>query len=90
MECKKIKEWVDALVEEQKRLQELKDFSQTIGVMPPVVDYCLRGGIEIVAEILGVPLECESVIAHRYKYVYSFRYRNVRFFQLEKEPLEGV
>lgn len=44
-------------------------------------------GIEHIADVLGITLECEDNRGTDYDYEYSFFYRGVKVFEISKEPL---
>ena len=44
-------------------------------------------GIEHIADVLGIPLECEENRGTPYDYEYSFVYKGVKVFEISKEAL---
>lgn len=44
-------------------------------------------GIEHIADVLGIPLECEENRGTPYDYEYSFVYKGVKVFEISEEAL---
>ena len=53
----------------------------------PKLQLHIYEGIEHIADVLGITLECEDNRGMDYDYEYSFFYKGVRVFEISKEAL---
>jgi len=53
----------------------------------PKLQLHIYEGIEHIADVLGIPLECEENRGTPYDYEYSFNYKGVRVFEISEEAL---
>lgn len=96
MEYEKVKQWLDALIENMEQTQSLRDFNNQLKTCTESRRYIqLFKGIEIAADVMGLPLMEEEVAktttyANYPRYRYSFVYNNTTFSQIEKERLRHV
>lgn len=85
-----VKDWMDTIVNTVLVQKENMEFCNQIKMLPPDNAYFFDTGIEVVADLLGVPLEYEYQKDRSYPHIYTFVYREVTFKQVEQQPLEGV
>lgn len=98
MEYEQMKEWLDALIANAEQAMELEEFNSSIKASTSPFSFSRKilipRGIDIVADVMGIPLtEIElpaDEVTYSHKYKYQFLYRDVLFFTYEKERLEGM
>ena len=47
-------------------------------------------GLDYIAKVLGLDLECEKREGSQYRYEYSCRYKDYELYQIEDQPLSAV
>lgn len=88
MEYEKIKAWLDALIENMEQAQCLRDFNNQLRTINTKERHIqLFKGIEIAADVMGIPLNEKKVELEYGRYRYSFVYNNTTFTQLTDERL---
>ena len=88
MEYEKIKEWLDALVENNLEYKRIHAFNSDIETCMAVREYIqLYQNIEMVADCMGLPLK-ETKHRSGPGYSYSFVYRDIEFVEYSEERLE--
>lgn len=88
MEYENIKEWMDRQVDRTREQTASKDFNNRIRTSADG-NVMFYEGIDIVADIMGIPLAEEIREDARFRYRYSFLYREIEFLQYEKQRLPG-
>ena len=87
MEKEKIKEWLDAVVDLDRKRRRLASLCSGIQLCSSREDTQLHTGIEKIAEAMGLELqhcvEEDREYPHRYKTVY----RGVEFVQVSDKPV---
>ena len=89
MQEEQIREWLDDVIDNMKDREALSEFSNQISICNPVNWVHLSKGIEIAADLLGVPLKKE-LHGKGYKYKLSFTYKGVEVMQLVGEEDAGT
>lgn len=87
---KKIKKWLDAIVDTEKQKKKLSVLNERISIYEPDNHVLIRSGIREIAKAMNLDLkhyvsENEKTC---YPHKYQFVYRGVLFRQIEKSPLE--
>lgn len=83
----KLLAWLDANVEARRRVFDLLKFDENIRACELDLSIHVFSGIEKLAEVAGVPLN-ESIRGDaEYPYQYSFVYKGIKVFQIEKGRL---
>lgn len=90
MEFSEVKDWLDAHVDIIEQEKQLMHLNSSVRSLHPMELIFLDTGIEIIADIMGLELECTVNEDRNYPYRYAIVYRNIEFVQGELKPLEGV
>lgn len=90
MEYYEVRNWLDAIVETIERQKQLVQLNSSIKTHNPRDFYWISTGIEIIADVMGLKLDCTVKENTNYPYQYTLLYRNIEFVQSEDKPLEGV
>ena len=90
MEYEKIKEWLDLLVEDFKRTNEHADFNSQIYTCHSRDAVHMGGGIEIVANVMGLELQREDDPYEGYSHESYFIYEGVKFFHWHRKDYKDV
>ena len=97
-----IVEWLDTIAENAKKLYEsvyqldYGTLNKDKGEYEHSIHPCSHNeyltlhiyeGIDKIADAVGAKLSCEDRYSPEYPYMYSFEYKLLKIFQIEKEPL---
>ena len=97
-----IVEWIDTIAENARKLYESAytldygKLNEEKGEYEYHIHPCSHNeyltlhifeGIDKIADAVGVKLSCEDRYSPEYPYMYSFEYKLLKIFQIEKEPL---
>lgn len=86
MEYQEIKDYLDNLIRVYKESRAAESFNSEIKAI--TVSYKemihIHKGIDILADVMGIPLEVEERDDAEFRFEYSFKYRDFLFFQIEK------
>ena len=86
MEFVDVKNFLDWHVINLSKRTCMRHLDSSIRIMPPNRYFQFDGGIEIVADIMGLPLIEDDMKNGNY-FVYYFVYEGIRFVQLSEERL---
>lgn len=81
------KDWMENLVIAYTRMCDLRDFNDEIKVICQEYGIHIDTGIDRIAEKTGIILKEEQTGDTEYPYRYSFRYKDVEFYQISEERL---
>lgn len=92
MEYYEVKEWLDGIVDTIRKQHQLEVLTTSIKTHSVEDKYYLHSGIDIVSDVMKIPLVFKDVSGDSYsfKYRYSITYRGIEFVQLAEKLLEGV
>lgn len=82
-----IKDWLENLVITYTRMRDLRVFDNEIKALYTGLGILMETGIDRIAEKTGIILEEELTGNSKYPYRYSFRYKDVEFYQISRERL---
>ena len=82
-----IKDWMENLVITYTRMRDLRNFDSEIKMVYPGTGIHIDTGIDRIAEKAGIILEEKQTKNTEYPYRYSFRYKDVEFYQISRERL---
>lgn len=89
MEYYEIRKWLDDIVDTIESQQKLQYFNSLIRTHSVGSDYYISEGLNIISDVLKIPICHKEVNSSFANHRYSIVYRGVEFIQLEENPLEG-
>lgn len=91
MEYYEVKEWLDSIVDVIRKQHQLETLTNSIRTHYVDDSYYLSIGIDIVSDIMRLPLFSENREGKDevYPYHYWIEYRGIKFIQFNEKPLEG-
>lgn len=90
MEYYEVRKWLDDIVETIERQKQLMQLNSSIKTHNPHDYYWISTGIDIIADVMVIKLDCTVDEDTSNHYHYTLLYRNIEFTQWNDKPLEGV
>ena len=90
MDFENIKAWLDDIVDTIEHLNSLRTLGTSIIGEASVDSYLIHKGIDVVADVMGIPVEEKELKNPSYfKKEYHFYYRGIKFYDFTKEITDG-